>query len=193
MAVGDVRVTGTLDHVGARGGLRYRPGKMRDAYVVRAWVDHLALCAQRPAETCAVGTDGTTVHFERLSSERATAYLAGLVHGYRQAQRGLLPTFRKASKAYVDKVPPKDRQAFALRIGDPSAPREAFEPSEGAMRAARSGFSDAWTQGTDDEDVHVALATRGRDDPFTPEHYFARWSLCLWAPILTHQRDGVPA
>ena len=191
--LGGVRVVGTLDHVGARGGLRYRPGKMRDAHVVRAWVDHLALCAERPAETCAVGTDGTTLHFERLSAERARAYLGGLVHGYRQAQRGLLPTFRKASKAYVEKVSPKDREAFALRIGDRDGPRQDFAPSEVAMRAARRGFSDAWSDVTDDQDVHVALATRGRDDPFAPEHYFARWSLCLWAPILTHRRDGVPA
>ena len=45
---------------------------------------------------------------------------------------------------------------------------------------------------TDDADIYVALATRGREDPFVPEEHFAKWALCLWAPLLTYKRDGVP-
>ena len=41
-------------------------------------------------------------------------------------------------------------------------------------------------------DLYVTLSTRGRD-PFVPEPHFMRWALGLWAPLLHHRRDGVPA
>ena len=191
VTVGGVRVLGTLDRVNARGALRFRPGKVRDKYLVRAWVDHVALCAQEPAATCVVGTGETTVHFEPIDAERARGYLAGLLRGYQKAQKGALPTYEKASQAYVGKLGAKDRAAFADRI----VTREAlpFEPHEGAMKAARRGFSDPWSDFADDADAYVSLVTRGREDPFVPEDHFAKWALCLWAPLLTHKQPGVPS
>ena len=73
------------------------------------------------------------------------------------------------------------------------ATAEAFRPNDSAMREARKGFSDAWNDFTDDADAYVQLATRGLEDPFVPEDHFARWALGLWAPLLTHVREGVPA
>ena len=158
---------------------------------MRAWVDHVALCAAGGGYTCAVGTADTTAHFEPVEADRAQGYLAGLLRGYRRAQSGALPTYEKASMAYVERVSPADRARFADRI----VTREAapFEPNEGAMRAARRGFSDPWNDFTDDADAYVALVTRGRADPFVPEDHFARWALCLWAPLLTHKQPGVPS
>ncbi len=189
---GDVRLVGTLDRVGERGGLRVRPGKVRGKHTVEAWVDHLALCATRPAVTCAVGTDDTAVHFAPVGDGDARKLLAALARGYRRAHDRSLPLYEKASEAYAGALSRSSWEDFTARVLDRGAAQKPFEPHVGAMTKARRQFSDPWNDFTDDADAYVALATRGRPDPFEPEAHFAKWALCLWAPLLTYKRPGVP-
>lgn len=196
VAIDDVHLSGTLDRVGERGALRVRPGAASGKHLVRAWVDHVAWSAalvpdERPRPTCAVGTKDSTAHFEPLDADRARGYLGGLLRGYRAAQAGALPAFANASQAYVEALSPTARAAFAERIVTREA--AAFEPHEGGLKKARTKFDGEWEPFPDAGDPYVALATRGRDDPFEPADHFARWALCLWAPLLTHKRAGVPS
>ena len=192
LEVEGVRLVGTLERTTVRGALRYRAGKVREKHLIAAWIDHLALCAQRPGVTCTVGADGTSRHFEAVPKDDAVAWLAALVKGYKRARRGRLPLYEKASHAYAKKMSAKQLAHFAdVTAGRATA--EAFRPNDSAMREARKGFSDAWNDFTDDADAYVQLATRGLEDPFVPEDHFARWALGLWAPLLTHVREGVPA
>ena len=189
---GPVRVVGTIADVGGRGALRYRAGKVRGKHTVEAWIDHLALCTVRPAVTCMLGTDDTALHFEPVAADDAQKLLGALVRGYRRAHDRSLPLYEKASEAYVGALSRSSWEDFTARVLDRGAAQKPFEPNEGAMRKARRQFSDAWNDFTDDADIYVALATRGREDPFVPEEHFAKWALCLWAPLLTYKRDGVP-
>ncbi len=191
--VGEVRLVGTLDHVGERGALEYRAGKVRGKHAVTAWIGHLALCADRPAMTCSVGTDGTALHFAPVDAADARKLLAALARGHRRARDRSLPLYERASEAYVGALSRSSWEDFTARVLDRGAAQKPFEPNEGALRKARRQFSDDWNDFTDDADIYVALATRGRQDPFVPEAHFAKWALCLWAPLLTYKRDGVPA
>ncbi|WP_412069919.1 exodeoxyribonuclease V subunit gamma [Rubrivirga sp. IMCC43871] len=192
VSAGEVRLVGTLDRVGERGGLLVRAGKVRGKHTVQAWVDHLALCATRPGITCSLGVDDTAVHFAPVGADDARRLLASLVQGYRRNDRESLPLYEKASEAYVGALSRSSWEDFTARILNRGAAQKPFEPHDGAMRKARRQFSDAWNDFTDDADAYVALATRGREDPFEPEAHFAKWALCLWAPLLTYKRAGVP-
>ncbi|MEM0961671.1 MAG: exodeoxyribonuclease V subunit gamma [Bacteroidota bacterium] len=187
-----VQLVGTLARTTIRGALRYRAGAVRERHLVAAWIDHLALCASRPGVTCTVGADGSSRYFEAVTQDDAQAWLAVLVRGYKRARQGRLPLYEKASHAYAKKMSAKDLEHFAAATAG-RATAEGFRPNTAAMAQARRGFSDTWNDFTDDADAYVALATRGLVDPFSPEEHFAKWALGLWAPLLTHVREGVPA
>jgi exodeoxyribonuclease V gamma subunit len=190
------RVSGTVERVGARGALRFRAGKVREKDLVAAWVDHLALCAEgRTRSTCTLGTE-KSCHFEPVDDEDARLLLQSLVFGYRRAAQQALPVYQKASYTYAEKLKDKHWEEFTRRIIERQrygpAGNGPFNAATWAMKSARDAFDPFGDAVGDRGDAYVQLATRGRD-PFEPEDRFARWSLCLWAPLLLYRRDGVPA
>lgn len=190
--VGGVRLVGTVERVGARGALRFRAGTVRPKHLVASWIDHLALCAEAASGTCCtVGTKGTA-HFEAVSMADAKAVLAALVKGYRRASKKGLPLYENASHAYAAKMSKGDLAEYTARVIAPGLSDKPFSPPEQAMSEARKAF-DPWGEAPGDKgDLYVTLSTRGRD-PFVPEPLFMKWALALWAPLLHHRRDGVPA
>ena len=190
--VADVRVVGTVPHLGERGALRYRAGSVRPKHLVASWVDHLALCAGGAARSCTVGVEGTA-HFEPVPAADARAVLGALVRGYQWARAGRLPVYERASHAYAAKLSPGQRAEVTRRVVEAAPPQRRYEPHAGALGEARKAFESPWAKGpTDRDDPYVALATRGRD-ALAPEDPFGRWSLALWAPLLHHHREGVPS
>ena len=192
LEVEGVRLVGTVARVGPRGALRYRAGTVRQKDLVGAWVDHLALeAAGGVASTCAVGVAGTA-HFGPVGADDARALLGVLVRGYRRATSTSLPLYEHASHAYAGKLSKGELAEYTDRILAPGLSDKPFRPASSAMREARKAF-DPWGDARGDaDDAYVALATRGRD-PFVPEEHFMKWALGLWAPLLHHRRDGVPA
>jgi exodeoxyribonuclease V gamma subunit len=195
------RVVGTVERVGARGGLRFRAGRVREKDLVAAWVDHLALCAGAPGYTCAAGVSDTC-HFEPLGSDDARHFLQALVRGYGVIRRTLPPLFEKASHTYADKLGGAKQKAWAERVlareraasgvGDG---RSGGLPglSDWAMGQAEKAFRGGFGRRGDRDEPHVALATRGRD-PFGGEAEAThKWAMCLWGPLLHHRQSGAPS
>ena len=187
-----IRLVGTVERVGARGALRFRAGTVRPKHLVASWVDHLALCAEAASGTCCtVGTSGTA-HFEAVSMLDAKAALGVLVKGYRRARTTGLPLYENASHAYAETMSKGDLAEYTARVLAPGLSQKPFSPPDKAMTKARQAF-DPWGDAPGDKGyLYVTLSTRGRD-PFVPEPHFMRWALGLWAPLLHHRRDGVPA
>jgi len=185
-------LVGAAERVGAGGALRFRAGRVREKDLVAAWVHHLALCAAGdPLPTAVLGTEGSCV-LDPVEAEDARHLLASLLLGFRRAARGPLPLYERASYAYAAKLSGTDRAGFTRRILDRQRHGAAdglpFHAGTAAMKAARSAFDPFGAPG-DRGDAYVALATRGRD-PFWPEEAFAKWALCLWAPLLHYRREG---
>ena len=195
--VAGVRLVGTAQRVNVqRGALRYRAGSVRQKDLVAAWVEHLALEATDAVGcTCTVGT-ADTAHFGPVPADDARAYLSALVKGWRRAQSRSLPLYEQASYQYAQALSAGELAEYADRVRAPGRSDKPFKPPEKAMKAARSAFSPFKGRPDappgDDDDPYVTLATRGRD-PFVPETDFMKWALGLWAPLLHHRTDGVPA
>jgi len=160
------RLTGRVD--GVRLGARYvvRPGKVRPEYWVRAWVEHLVLCAAReagvvgaPEQTIVVGKDEQRV-LGPVSN--ATRVLASLVVATRNAYRAPLPFFPQAAWAWRDVMYPWPKKS---KRGGRSADLSSSEASAKAMAKARDAFlleSSRFSPiGGDHEDPYVALCFRG--------------------------------
>ena len=190
--VAGVRLVGTVAKVGARGALHYRAGSVRSRHLVAAWIDHLALEATAPVGClCTVGMKGTS-YFEAVAREDAVSFLAALVKGWRRAQTRSLPLYENASYAYAKKMSAGEIAEFTSRVLSPGPSEKPFRPPKSAMVAAGKAFDPFGDARGDSDDAYVTLATRGRD-PFVPEDHFMKWALGLWAPLLHHRRDGVPA
>ncbi|MEM1057380.1 MAG: exodeoxyribonuclease V subunit gamma [Bacteroidota bacterium] len=193
-------VTGIVERVGERGGLRFRAGSVREKDLVAAWVDHLAMCAFHPLYTCTVGVSGEA-HFEPLGREDAKHFLQALVRGYGVIRTTLPPLFEKASHTYADKLGTAKQKAWADRIL--AREQQASGTGDGshngvpglndwAMGQARKSYEGGFGVRGDTAEAHVALATRGRD-PFGQEAADThRWAMCLWGPLLAHRQTGCP-
>ncbi|MGB3543886.1 hypothetical protein, partial [Rubrivirga sp.] len=187
-----VRLVGTVARVGERGALHYRAGSVRSRHLVAAWIDHLALEAAAPTGClCSVGTKGTS-HFEAVPRDEAAAFLSALVKGWRRAQTRSLPLYENASYAYAKKMSDAEIAEYRGRVLHPGPSHKPFRPSKSAMTAAEKAFDPFGDARGDIDDPYVTLATRSRK-PFEPEDHFMKWALALWAPLLHHRRDGVPA
>jgi exodeoxyribonuclease V gamma subunit len=194
--VDGARVEGTVERVGERGALRYRAGTVRQKDLVAAWVDHLALAASGHAvPTTLLGTK-ESCRLAPLPPDDAALFLRSLLRGWRRAAAQALPLYEQASYAYAKALKPEHWAEFAARILDrergDGGERKPFNPATHAMKKARDGFDPFGDAPGDKGDVYVGLATRGRD-PFGSEDRFARWALCLWAPLLLHRQDLPPA
>ena len=122
----------------------------------------------------------------------AKAALGVVVKGYRRARTTGLPLYENASHAYAETMSKGDLAEYTARVLAPGLSQKPFSPPDKAMSNARKAF-DPWGDAPGDKgDLYVTLSTRGRD-PFVPEPHFMRWALGLWAPLLHHRRDGVPA
>lgn len=164
----DWRVTGMLD--GVRGDTRHvvRAGGIRANHSVRAWVEHLAMCAALeaaagdtavqapvPHTTVLIGVkDEKGKRFETFDAPtNATTLLAAVVAEARAGRTKPLPFFPQAAMAWLDA---HRGNASPKRRGAPKDPRrEAIEAFE--ERGGWNGMAG------DHADPHVALCFRDVD------------------------------
>jgi exodeoxyribonuclease V gamma subunit len=190
VASDDWRLVGRLERVTTTGLLFFRPAKLNAKDRVRAWIQHLALCASADAEerrngrtltvpcaTTVVGHD-SVIRFERITEPGHV--LDVLIRRYRQAQEGPLPLFEKASFAFAEqerKVAAGDKVAAdnggpsaATAKGRKSAKAKApSKPKKPAIDVARDAFGDLREAPSADENF-----ARGRDD-CADEHVRLVW------------------
>lgn len=158
------RLAGRID--GIRGGERYvvRAGKLSATHRIRAWVEHIAMCAARecgvdglPESTVMVGKLDKKVGLLRFAKVHdARAILHGLVVAVRSGHDAPLPFFPQAAWEWseVTYPPPKRGKPVA-----PGSPAEARSAATDAYHAEPGEYG----SGGDVHDPYIALCFRGVD------------------------------
>jgi exodeoxyribonuclease V gamma subunit len=175
-------LAGRLEGLTQGGLLLFRPAKLKAKDRVRAWIQHIALCAhversrvpdtRTPpvARTLLVGTDQTLL-FRPV--ENARDRLARLVALVEDAGTTLLPWFPETAFEYAGKLRPSGKKG-------PSTPDEALEHARKAFSRTDGPF---WSSG-ESYDEYVRLAWRGRDPLAGDATLFQQISLEIYAPLL---------
>ena len=200
--LGERTLAGTAERLTPHAAVRVRAGRLRTRDLVRAWAEHLALAAAGEAlPTVAIGTDGART-FSPLDPDRARLLLSALLRGLDKIRERPPPLFERASRAYAEAVSDAQRAELVGAIVRREHERLAgLEPADidygrhvGGLRKASVAFYPPSWKGPpgDIEDAYVDLAVRG-ENPFDYPHAFAAWAQTLWAPLLHHSREGLPA
>lgn len=188
VAAEDWRVIGTLD--GVRGDTRYvvRAGKFRAPHEVRAWVEHVVMCAAAqlggemvPQHTVLLGFDKKAREYDRLGAVTdAFTLLAALVREARRGRLAPLPIFPQAAVKW------RDAQLGNQKLRKGSAPKH---PQREAVKAYESegGFGQP---GGDHTDEHVALCFRGQEPMVDRWTEFEALATTLFAPRLPAGGDA---
>ncbi|TBV82217.1 MAG: exodeoxyribonuclease V subunit gamma [Desulfobulbaceae bacterium] len=159
-----IHLTGELSQRFDSGLLRYTAGKTSPSFLLTAWLDHLALCAQAPDNqdrqciTISRADKGADIYiFRELSPTRAWTLLRTLADLWQRGRQAALPFFRYSSHAYVYKMVfgrAKDQATRCLVARQ--AALEAYHgsgydrwpPPDGAdpyVRAMFQGANPAWS------------------------------------------------
>ena len=182
VADGDWRVSGTLD--GVRGDSRHvvRAGKFRAAHEVRAWVEHVVMCAAAqqsggavPQHTVLLGFDQKARECDRfVAVPDALTVLGALVSEARRGRQAPLPFFPQAAVKW------RDAQLGNLKVRKGKLPKD---PRHEAVLAFDSvgGFGQP---GGDHTEEHVALCFRGQDPMTDRWDDFEALATTLFAPRL---------
>ncbi len=103
LPIGDFRLTGRIDEIHDGGLVRYRCAKLKAGDRVAAWIEHLALQAQRnvPSRTRVVGTDAAVVY---KPADNPRAILEALLSLYWRGASEPLPFFPRMSQEYSEAV-----------------------------------------------------------------------------------------
>ena len=181
------RVSGMLD--GVRGDTRYvvRAGSFRAEHRVRAWVEHVVMCAAHegvddgavsafpcPVRTVLVAKKGIEVTYECVPDARAL--LTELMVEAGRGRAAPLVFFPQAAICWLDAIAPA------------KAPRKNAAPKD-PQAVARAQFACEANQfqpvGGDHADEHVALCFRGVDPLVTQWNEFERLTRLLFRPLLS--------
>jgi exodeoxyribonuclease V gamma subunit len=155
------RLRGRIE--GIQGETRYvvRPGSVRAEHRIRAWVEHVAMCAAReqgatglPSTTTIVGKKGVDETYPSLRGARKA--LDGLIAAFRDAHRAPLVFFPQAGWAWFAAMRPKPKK----KGGRASTPKDPRAEARAAYAQAKSDYN---SMGGDAEDAYIALCFRGRD------------------------------
>jgi exodeoxyribonuclease V gamma subunit len=160
------RLTGRIDGVRGDRRITVRAGGVRPEHRIRAWVEHVAMCAAReggtaglPGTTVLVGKDGLDETIGTVAN--AASLLNALVGVVREAKSSPLPFFAQSGWKWFEasRSKPKKKKGGAKDDADGS------EQAARRKQAATSEFermSNQWNKvPCDAEDAHVALCFRG--------------------------------
>ena len=158
------RMKGRLD--GIRGDVRFmvRAGNLRAEHRIKAWVEHVAMCAAResgiaglPSTTVLMGKEGMK-GAERIGPvPKALDALASLVTGLLAGHTSPAPFFPQAGWAWFA----ASRSAPKKKGGKKSEPKDPVAMAKAAFEKESTPWS---SMGGDNEDPYIALSFRG-DDP----------------------------
>ncbi|MEP7383313.1 MAG: hypothetical protein ABI910_16610, partial [Gemmatimonadota bacterium] len=169
------RLKGRL--VGVNGGERYvvRAGGIRAEHWIRAWVEHVAMCAAREAGVDDMPT--TTVVVWRVQDKPkrevlppvtdALGLLDRLVHAAKAGLEGPLPFFAQAGWTWHNAIKAKPKKAAKPKKGASAPPpvQEGGVPDDARWEATLCYEKETtpFAGGGDCEDPYVALCFRGVD------------------------------
>lgn len=170
------RLTGRIDGIVDGGRRQMRAATLKHKDLVRAWITHVALCAQRAGqETTLIGTDDTVLFKPVLNP---TAMLDFLIGEYANALVAPLPFFLAASEKYHRTLRSTRSKGDPLHDAD-----NAYEGNE-------------YSKG-DGTDPYVALCWRGRSPIRDCADRFVEITTTFWDAIdasrknsTTPEKDG---
>jgi exodeoxyribonuclease V gamma subunit len=118
LAVGDYRITGSLENARSKGLVQYRYANMTSKDVIRSWISHLVLTSFMESHSAAqntftffVGKDGI---YKYNSTLRGGHYLADLLDLYWQGLCRPLPFFPNTSYAFAREIHKGNSEQGAL-------------------------------------------------------------------------------
>ncbi|QUJ66936.1 exodeoxyribonuclease V subunit gamma [Photobacterium sp. GJ3] len=163
LASGPVQLQGWLRHLTQDGLIHFRPGKIRAQDLLQAWIEHLALAAQRSeAPTHLLGID-THYRIRPVSPAEAREHLSVLTDGYLAGQSYPFPYFPRTALAGLEAL--QDKQGNWLTDEDSQAKAftkmaAAFQDSylfsgEGS-NAYIARVWPVWSEGLAEEAMHWA-------------------------------------
>jgi exodeoxyribonuclease V gamma subunit len=172
--LGDGRIEGALDGIldGARRVLRI--GAVRPRDLLRAWIEHQALCAAGAGRPTLIADEAGLVGLDAVAPDDALVSLRGLVDLRAELLRRPEPLFVGTSHAYAARL---DRGEDAAR----AAARRAWAPSWRPGAGSVPGEGDAppvarlWPVCPVDDPAHAAR--------------FAELAERVWAPVLAALRE----
>ena len=185
------------------GALRFRPSSVKGKDLVRAWVDHLGLCASGASgvarRTLVVGEGGAAA-FRDVPGPEARAVLQFLVRGMLLFRHVPPPLFEQASyeqaraqkatwRAAHEQVVAAEATWRPLRPGRAVARDRDGDPPF-VQTDARRRFDGRYEDFSDTSDPAVALCYRRREPLADMKGSFDRWARMLWGPLLHHREDA---
>jgi exodeoxyribonuclease V gamma subunit len=183
----DWRVHGTLD--GIRGEARYiaRAGSFRASHEIRAWVEHVVMCAAAEQGGADIPQQTVLLGYEKEKakvSDRfgmvtdATSVLTALVAAARRGREEPLVFFPQAAVAWLA----AHRSNVKFLAGDKRI--KGMKDPRFLATAAFEARGEFGAPGGDDTDAHVALCFRGVDPLRDRWDDFERLVTMLFAPRL---------
>ena len=166
------RLTGRVDGIVDGGRLQVRAATLKSKDLVRAWITHVALCAEHAGQTTTVtGTDESVV-FEPVLDP--TAMLDFLIGEYANARVAPLPFFLVASQAHQ-----RTRLSTRAKSQPIDAAASAYEGTEHAAGDAT--------------DPYVALCWRGRSPIDACADRFIEITTTFWdAMDASRKKESTP-
>jgi exodeoxyribonuclease V gamma subunit len=134
LLLGEFTLGGRLNSVYGPGGLHFRCAQLKPNDRLRAWIEHLALCASGTGEGCQtilIGTDAI-VSFDYVAD--AVSQLETLCRGYAAGARRPLPFFAASAFAYA---------------------AAEQEPDQDPLREARKKWEGGWHVPAESEDAYI--------------------------------------
>ena len=136
LVLGDVILGGRLNSLHGAGTLHFRCAQLKPRDQLRAWIEHLALCASdptQPRETILIGTDAL-ITWHHVAD--AAAQLAALCRGFREGATRPLPFYSASALAFANAelAGHEDPRKQALKkwqgewLGKSRKPGEAADP-----------------------------------------------------------------
>ena len=169
--IGERILSGNLGAAKASGLLRIRGAKLGGKDLIRAWVQHLALCAAPSSgierRTVLLSTD-TPVEFLDVSTGDAITLLQELLNLHDALHSRPLPLFPKASRAFAE---------YSLNLSG----RLKESPS---VKAATVWSGDAFSGGGEWQDPWNRLVWRDHENPLGEE--FQNIAMLVFGPLLKH-------
>jgi exodeoxyribonuclease V gamma subunit len=186
------RVTGAVDRI--VNGARYviRAGSFRAKHRIRAWVEHVTICAARqqgaltiPSKTVLIGKERTNgvdkiVREEIAEVPNAVAILEGWMKIVAEARRAPLPFFPMAANACFDAMCVNAEIASQLAKGKKSRKKERDLES-----VAHKAFKSTRYYSGDETDAYLMLCFRGADPLADNFAEFTRLTALLFEPWWT--------
>jgi exodeoxyribonuclease V gamma subunit len=168
---GSWRLAGRID--GIRGDARYvvRAGAFRPEHRIRAWVEHVAMCAAHdagvagmPTATVLIGRAERKVQRETLAPVAgAPGLLAQLVKACQAGLAAPLPFFPQSGWAWLEATHPRPaRPRKGKKDAAAAMPPVPTDPRDGVRRAYHQEAT-RYAPGGDGADAYIALCFRGID------------------------------